>query len=64
MFIVEERTLGAVLAALAIALLVGVGAPLLASGATPKATGAMPAEPSLRLAHEPPRIPALTLWRG
>jgi hypothetical protein len=64
MFIFEERSLGAVLAALAIALLVGVAAPLITSGWTPQATDTATADPTRRFANQHPRIHALTLWRG
>ena len=64
MFIFEERSLGAVLAALAIALLVGVAAPSITGNTAPRATEAPTSSPGHRLAGQPPRILALTLWRS
>ncbi len=74
MFIVEERSFGAVLAALALALLIGFGAQVFAPTASPQSVTTPAAQqhdhgPAQRLATRPDRpaahrLMALTLWRG
>jgi hypothetical protein len=74
MFIVEERSFGAVLAALALALLIGLGAQMFAPTAAPQPMTTPAAQqrdrgPAQRLAMQPDlpsghRLMALTLWRG
>lgn len=64
MFIFAERSLGAVLAALAVALLVGVAGPSISSSAAARSSEAATSGPGYRFAGMPPRILALTLWRS
>lgn len=74
MFIVEERSFGTVLAALALALLIGLGAQMFAPAPTPQSMTTPAAQqrdrgPAQRLATQPAessgrRLMALTLWRG
>lgn len=64
MFIFEERPLGAVLAALAVAVLVGVAAPSITRPATPRATQTAAPDPTQRLLGQRPRTVAPTQWRN